>query len=144
MSEEKIQILYTGDFADGTGVKLEEINKQLCEKLGISVEFLTGDTHISEFAACMQKEKEKAEERRRVFTENVNRATNKAFGAMFCKMKRMAVGLDPMRRAKNIHAMRAGKYKMKRTSPETRARRIESAKEIAWIPKDMRETYPLW
>jgi hypothetical protein len=59
-------------------------------------------------------------------------------------MKRMAVGLDPARRAENIRAMRSGKHTIKRTAPETRARRHESAKEIAWIPESMRTTYPLW
>lgn len=144
MSEETIQILYTGDFTDGTGAKLEEINKALCEKLGISVEFLTGDVHVSMFSAQMAEAEAKNQERMRQFKECLRDPLDKAFGALFCKLKRMSVGLDPTRRAENIRAMRAGKYTMCRTSPETRARNRESAKEIAWIPESMRTTYPLW
>lgn len=143
-SEEKIQILCTGDFADGSSVKLDEINKQLCEKMGINVEFLTGDVHVSTFAARMRENAAKEEERRKAFAESLRAPLDKAIGALLTKAKRMGAGLYGDHRAKNIRAMRAGKYTMRRTSPETRARQRESAKEIAWIPKDMRTTWQLW
>lgn len=143
MSEEKIQILYTGDFADGTGAKLEEINKALCEKMGLSVEFLTGDAHVSSYVDQMQKSQEEAEERRAAFQRSLQEPLNKLVSTFMLKVKRANNGLGD-KRAKNIRAMRAGKDTCFRGSSVARARRREAAKEMAWVPVGMRNQWPLW
>lgn len=143
-NEEKIQILCTGDFADGSSVKLDEISKHLAESLGLSVEFLTGDVHIGTYQARMLEAQAKEDSRRAMFAQSLRGPLDGAIAVFMLKAKRMGVGLYGEHRAKNIRAMRAGKYTMRRTSPKTRARHRESAKEISWIPKDMRTSWQLW
>lgn len=142
-NEEKIQILYTGDFADGTGAKLEEINKALCEKMGLSVEFLTGDAHVSSYVDQMRKAQEEAEDRRAAFQRSLREPLNKLISTFMLKVKRANNGLGD-KRVKNIRAMRAGKDTCFRGSPETRACRREAAADMAWVPVSMRNTWSLW
>jgi hypothetical protein len=122
-SEEKIQILYTGDFVDGTGVKLDEISKQLCEKLGLSVEFLTGDVHYAAYADKLYEENQK-------FKDWIGGLQKQIGDRMCTTIKRADNGLLGVERHNSIKAMRKGKYTCIRKNP--RMRGLLSSAGITW------------
>lgn len=121
--QEMVQILYTGDFADGTSAKLDEISKHLAESLGLSVEFLTGDTHYSRFAA----EQEMRNERFKGWIAGIQKQVG---DRMVTNIRRYEHGLIGYARRKAIKALRKGKKTCIRKNP--RMKGLSSSARITW------------